>query len=161
MSLIVEVSNHGPLIIQTNYFASDLAAGGKVFVSVNAGAIRVLLPRARWGDLNEMRQAQYCVLSRGPWTLGDARPEYHTARLPAVVEGIEIMWEDHSDAPYALHLTPESFDMLPAAPEPGKEWLATVWLEKDGIPHKALERICHWRRVPQIPCLQPWGGEKS
>jgi hypothetical protein len=141
---VITVSNHGPLITATNYWQSALAPAGKVFCSVNAGAVRVLLPPARFGDLKDMRTAQYCVLSRGPWP---------AEREP---EGIEIMWEDNSDSPYALHLTPASFDMLPAEPERGKEWVVSVWIEKDGAPHKALERLCHWRRVERIPCLRAW-----
>lgn len=141
---MIQVSNHGPLITSTNYWNSDLATAGKVFCSVNAGAIRVLMPRSRWGDLNDMRASKYCVLSRGPW------PSERKS------EAVEIMWEDNSDAPYALHLTPESFDLLPAEPEAGREWICSVWTEKDGRPHKSLERICHWRRVDKIPCMRAW-----
>ena len=143
---LIEISNHGPLITATNYWQSDLAQAGKLICSVNAGAIRVLLPRSRYGDLNDMRPAAYCVLSRGPWP-AEGRPE-----------GIEIMWEDQSDAPYALHLTPESFvEALPGEPEAGREWVLSVWLAKDGKPHLAMQRVCHWRRVPRIPWLKPWG----
>jgi hypothetical protein len=149
MAQIISVQNHGPLIVASNYWASDLAAAGKLWVSVNAGAIRVLLPRARWSDVNDMRQAKYCVLSRGPWP-AEGQPE-----------GIEIMWEDGSDAPYALHLTPASFDVLPGEPEAGREWVLSVWTEKDGVPHKAIERICHWRRVAKIPSLAPWPAEEK
>jgi hypothetical protein len=142
--MLIQVSNHGPLITSTDYFSSELAQRGLVFCSVNAGAIRILLPRERWPDLNDMRQSKYCVLSRGPWP-GERKPE-----------AIEIMFEDHSGSPYALHLTPESFDMLPAEPPPGREWICTAWIEKDGAPHKSLERICHWRRVDKIPCMRAW-----
>jgi hypothetical protein len=31
---------------------------------------------------------------------------------------------------------------------------------KRGQPHKALERRCLWRRVPNIPWLKPWRAEK-
>ena len=141
---MIQISNHGPLILRSNYWDSELAREGKLFVSVNAGAIRVLLPPSLYGDLADMRAAPECVLSRGPW------PAEHQA------EGIEIMWDYGSDAPYALHLTPASFDLLPAEPEPAREWLLTVWVAKDGQPHKSMERRCHWRRVDRIPCLAPW-----
>lgn len=144
---IIQVSNHGPLILSTNYWDSELASSGKLFVSINAGAIRILLPPARYGDMAEMRTGKECVLSRGPWP---------AQRLP---EGIEIMFDDGSDSPYALHLSPESFDLLPAAPEPDREWVLTVWIAKDGKPHKAMERVCHWRRVERIPSLEPWEGK--
>ena len=140
----IHVTNDGPLIIATNYWDSELPRAGKIFVSVNAGAIRVLLPPARYGDLADMRAAQYCVLSRGPW------PE---ANCP---EGVEIMWEDGSYSPYALHLTPESFDMLPPQPAGGQEWVLSVWTAQDGRSHRAFERPCYWRRVERIPSLAPW-----
>jgi hypothetical protein len=115
-----------------------------------------------------MRAAPECVLSRGPWLDAEA-PDNLFA------EGIELMWDDGSDAPYALYLTPASFyesnspywphphiwegvDLLPAEPEAGREWLLTVWTAKDGKPHKSLERKCHWRRVPRIPWLKPWSA---
>ena len=141
---MIEIINHGAIILRSNYWESPLAERGLLFCSVNAGAIRVLMPAVRYGDLNDMRAAQYCVLSRGPWPAEKKQ------------DGIEIMWEDGSDSPYALHLTPESFDLLPAEPEAGREWVLTVYVAKDGIPHKALERRCHWRRVDRIPCLEPW-----
>jgi hypothetical protein len=145
--MLIQVSNDGPLITSTDYWTSDVASAGKVFVSVHAGAIRVLLPRDRWGDLYDMRAGKYCVLSRGPWP---------AERQP---EAIEIMWEDESESPYALYLTPESFDMLPGEADPGREWVCSVWIEKDGNPHKSLERICHWRRVAQLPYLKAWRTE--
>jgi hypothetical protein len=147
---MIQISNHGPLILSTNYWDSELAQAGKLFVSVNAGAIRVLLPPSRYGDLQDMRAGKACVLSRGPW------PEQQLA------EGIELMWDDGSEAPYALFLTPESFDMLPGEPQGGREWICAVYVAKDGRPHKSLERRCHWRRVERIPCLERgWNSMRS
>jgi hypothetical protein len=144
MAEMISIENHGPLLLRSNYWHSELAAKGKLWCSVNAGAIRVLLPPAMYGFLADMRTARECVLSRGPW------PEERAA------EGVEIMWDDGSDNPFALHLTPESFDLLPGEPEAGREWICSTWTAKDGKPHKALERICHWRRVERIPCMEPW-----
>lgn len=141
---MIKITNHGPLIVETNYWSTDLAAGGKIYCSTNAGAIRVLLPPALYGQLVDMRTCEYCILSRGPW------PEMRLA------EAVELLFEDHSDSPYTLHLAAESFDLLPAEPEAGREWVLSVWTAKDGKPHKAFERICHWRKVASIPCLQPW-----
>jgi len=69
------------------------------------------------------------------------------------------MFEDFSDSPYALHLTPESFDLLPAEPEAGRDWTLAVYVEKDGKPNKSLQPVCHWRRVPFIPFMKPWKEE--
>jgi hypothetical protein len=141
---MIEIHNHGPLVLSTNYWNAELARAGKLFVSVNAGAIRILLPPSRYPDLADMRAAKYCVLSRGPWPA-----EGHA-------EGVEIMFEDESQSPYCLHLTADSFDLLPAEPERGREWTLSAYTAKDGKPHRALDKLCHWRRVDKIPCMRAW-----
>lgn len=146
MSILTE--NHGPLILSSTYWGSELEAAGKFYVTCNAGAIRLLVPPAKRELIEAARQSRYAVLSRGPW--------------PAVAlpEAVEILFEDDSASPYALHLHPDSFDLLPGEPEAGKEWLVTLWDVKKGKPHKAVERRCHWRRVAKIPCLLPWEDPK-
>jgi hypothetical protein len=144
----LSVENHGPLIVATNYWDSELARAGKLFVSINAGTIRILLPAALYGVLSDMRAARECTLSRGRWPAERRK------------EAVEILFDDGSDSPFALHLTPESFDLLPAEPKPGREWVLAVWTLKDGQPHKSLERICHWRRVAKIPYLKAWEETK-
>jgi hypothetical protein len=141
---VILIENHGPLITATNYWDSELAHRGKLFVSVNAGAVRLLLPSAMYPVLADMRTAKECVLSRGPWPAERRQ------------EAVELLFDDGSDTPFALQLTPESFDLLPAEPEVGREWVCAVWIAKDGRPHKSLERVCHWRRVERIPWLKPW-----
>jgi hypothetical protein len=145
--MIIRIDNRGPLIVATNYWESELAKAGKIFCSVNAGAIRVLMPPLGYRHLDDMLGE--CVLSRGPW------PELD---LP---EAVEILWDDGSPDPFVLHLTPESFDVLPAQPEAHKEWVISVWVEFQGSlrPHKVLEQVCHWRRVEKIPCMLPWPKE--
>lgn len=142
MSEIV-IRNHGPLIVESNWWDSDMARAGMLYCSVNAGCIRLLVPDSRRRIIQEMRDAEYVVLSRGPWP------------IRGLGEAVELMFEDHGDQPYALQLGPESFDVLPAEPEPGREWVVAGWCTKRGRPHKHLERICHWRRVPRIPWCRP------
>lgn len=140
---IIETTNHGPLVVSSTYWGSEYDRAGKLYCSVNAGAIRVLLPGSLRRLIDECRGAEYAILSRGPW------PEQGLA------DAVEILWEDHSDSPFALHLSPESFDLLPAEPDPGQEWVIHLWDLKKGRPHLALQRRCHWRRVPRIPWLKP------
>lgn len=146
---VITIGSHGPLVVASNYWDSDLARGGKVYCSCNAGAVRVLLPPAMRPVVNELRAAEYAVLSRGPW------PDAGKA------EAVEILWEDHTDSPHAWHLSPESFDLLPAEPDAGREWVVSLWDTKKGCPHKCLERVCHWRRVARLPWLRPWEGRRG
>jgi hypothetical protein len=141
---VIVVSNHGPLILSSNFWESEYAAAGKLYVSVNAGTIRILVPQSNRELIAECRKAKYAILSRGPWP---------AAGLP---EAVEILLEDGSDSPYSLHLSPTSFDQLPAEPPEGREWLLTIWTLKSGRAHKSVERICHWRRVASLPWLKPW-----
>ena len=139
----LSVANDGQAITATNYWQSEIEAAGKFFLSVNAGAIRLLVPRSRVAMVEEVRGAEYAILSRGPWPAGGTD------------EAIEMLWEDHSDTPYSLHLTTASCDLLPAAPEPGRQWTLSVWTLQDRAPQKATEHVCHWRRVAQLPWLKP------
>lgn len=141
---VIRTENHGPLIVASTYWDSEQAKSGKVYVSVNAGAIRVMVPACARQVIEECRSSQYAILSRGPW------PEQ------GLQEAAEILWEDKSDSPYSMHLSVQSFDALPAEPPAGQEWVISLWDLKKGRPHKALERKCYWRRVPRIPWLKPW-----
>lgn len=143
---IIEIHNHGPLIVSSNYWESDLAAAGKLYCSCNAGAIRLLVPPSDRAAIPELRKAGEVILSRGPWP---------ARGLP---EAVELLFEDHSDSPWSYQLSPESFDLLPAEPSPGQEWVLSAWDQKRGRPHKAVERRCLWRRAPKIPWLKPWSN---
>jgi hypothetical protein len=144
---VLEIANDGPRIVATNYWDTGQAAAGKIYLSCNAGAVRMLLPPALGHYVPEMKTARYAILSRGPWpALG--RPE-----------AVEILWEDESDSPFAQQFSPESFDLLPAEPPPGRGWVISVWGPKQGRPQQLLERPCRWRRVKKIPCLKAWGQE--
>lgn len=141
---MITIINDGPLIASTNYWQSPLARAGKVYCSINAGTIRVLLPPAQVVALPDIRAAQYAVLSRGPW------PEMR------ILEAVEIMFEDGSESPYTLHLSAQSFDMFPGDPG-ASEWRLSVWIEGlTKAPELACYFTCYWRRVPRIPCLKPW-----
>lgn len=142
---MLTITNHGPLIVATNYWGSALERRGLVFVSTNAGAIRLLLPRAHEAAVAEMRSAAAVVVARGPW------PDEHLA------DAVEIMFDDGSPEPWVLHVGPESLDRLPLDDDAGRALICTVWVHRRGRPHKALEKPAWYRgRVPVLPWLRPW-----
>ena len=51
---MIETVNHGPLILSSTFWGSDYEQAGKLFVSVNAGAIRVMVPRSQRGMIEEL-----------------------------------------------------------------------------------------------------------
>jgi hypothetical protein len=134
-------------VVSSTYWGSEYDRPGKLYASCNAGTVRLLLPTAGPPDLvPAARGSEYAILSRGPWP---------AAALP---DAVEIVLEEHTDSPYALHLSPTSFDLLPAEPDPGREWELAFWELRDGTPHLAASLLCRWRRVPRLPWLRPWGG---
>jgi hypothetical protein len=62
-----EIHNDGPAIVSSNYWDTEFAKAGAVFLSVNAGAFRLLLPDSQIGALADMRTAGAVIVSRGPW----------------------------------------------------------------------------------------------
>jgi len=139
------IENDGQNIVSSNFWDTELNDAGKLFVSVNAGAIRVLVAGTKEAAIQDMETAKYCIVSRGPW------PEV------GVHDAIELMWDDESDCPFAVQLTPASCDLLPGEPTGGRTWICSSWILQDGRPTKVVERECHWRRVSRIPCLAPLG----
>ena len=133
---MLEIANHGPIITATNYWASEYAANGKMIVSPNAGVIRCLVPPRLYPTLGELRAAEYAIVSVDR-------------------EGIEILWEDHTQDPHAWHLLANRCLLVPGDPSPS-HWAIACWVERRGQPHKALERPCHWRRVAKLPCMERW-----
>lgn len=148
------IENNGPLIVSTSYWKTERAKLGLIFCSVNAGAIRMLLPKKLASDqriLDDMDTAKVCLLTRGVLKLPAA---------PPAEEGIELMWDDGSVSPFAIYLTAEAFDMLPAEPPPGgRSWMVTIWVEDEatGQPRHVRTFPCYWRRADRLPYLKPYG----
>jgi hypothetical protein len=139
------IKNHGGLIVETNYWQLPRDRGELLRVSINAGAFRLLLRPEAEAAIADMRTARECVVSRGPWPGA------------GLADALEILFDDASADPFALHLQVESFDRVPPDSDAGREWLLSVWTRprRGDAPHKALERIAFYRRVPSIPWLRP------
>lgn len=138
-------TNHGAMLLDSDYFGSEAEDSGKFMVSVNAGAVRLLWPRSRRREIDDMRPAQYVIITRGEWGAAPGGP----------ADGMELLWEDNGPAPYCLHMTATSvLDMWPGPPEAGREWVVTVWMWRKDEPAKILDRPAFWRAAA-IPCLTP------
>ena len=135
------VENNGQQITSSNYWGSDLDRAGTLYVSPNAGAIRLLLPRG-WEDaLNDMRTASHVIVSRGPMQSIDCT---------------ELLFDDGTQEPYAIQLDCRQWQHLPTAADATQEWTFTAWTSpRRGKPHCSLTRRCHYRIVPYLPWLKP------
>ena len=151
-----EIKNHGPLILSTDYWGSAMERAGKFYVSVNAGAFRLLVPATQEGLVPDMRAAKGCAVSRGRFhdTFG---LDHLVGTFREGADAIEILFDDLTTNPIALHFSPESFDRLPTAENAGREWVLSVWTQpRRNKPHKVMDRPCRYRLAAKIPDLRPW-----
>lgn len=134
---MITIQNDGQRIANTNYWQSPQAAKGYCYLSWNAGAARVLVPRAMEPHVTEMKTGEFVVISRGRFEGRDA---------------LELMFEDQSDAPYCLHIVAEQCDRVIPDTEQGAGFAVAVWTEAG----KQLELPGRYRTVDQLPCMQEW-----
>ena len=137
---MITIGNQGQRIASTDYWDSDHARAGYLYLSWNAGAARLLVPDSQKAVIREMKTSEHVIISRGPWTDQGGR------------EALELLFEDGSDAPFCMHLVAEQCDRLIPDTEQGGGFVVTVWTrggEKLRLPGK-------YRRVDSLPCLQPW-----
>ena len=137
------ISNYGEAIKETNFWESDHARAGYCYLSWNAGACRLLLPPMWESFLPDMSAAEYVIVSRGPWAPAGGH------------DALEILFEDHSDNPFVVHIGIEQTDRRLADDTSG--FLFTVWMRGAEI----LRRPGHYRRVARLPWLKPWRSAKS
>jgi hypothetical protein len=141
-SAAVVIVNDGPELSSTTYWDSAEAANGFAFLSYNAGALRLLVPPLLEHYLPGMtKHVREVVLTRG--------------RFEGVEGVVEVMFEDDSDTPFALHLDPRSIDHhWTARNERNGPYRFAVYTRDHG---KVAEFARCWlRRARQLPCLQPW-----
>ncbi len=145
---IITISNHGPLIVSSNFGRATMPGAAAVYLSTNAGCFGCCCRKIWHNNTPDMATGKHAIISRGPW------PD------KAKEDAIEILLDDAGRRVlFSLHCGPESvgpnaaFDTVA-----GKEWLFTVWTApRRGKPHKALERPAYYRRVEKLPWLKPLG----
>lgn len=137
---MIEIQNDGPKIVASNYWDSQAARDGYVYLSANAGSWRLLVP-SDWAGLAEMGESVEGVcITRGSYPrLGFA-------------DGVEILFDDKSDAPYCLHISTASIDRLP--PGSDREQRSII-IYGPGAVEIARHR-CLYRTRSTLPCLDPW-----
>lgn len=138
------VVNENRFIRSTNYWESELARQGVMYVAVNAGAFRLLLPDQSVTDLHEMRTGTSVVVSRGTWYTDHNAPQK---------DAFELLFEDGTDTPFSIHLTSEVVDRIPPEEDEGREDLIFLAYTRYGL---QLELPAKYRRVKRLPCLKPW-----
>lgn len=137
---MISVGNEGADITSTNYFESKHASLGLFYVSWNASTARILVPDSHRSEIPEMRTGRVCVISRG--------------KLKGV-DVLEFMFDDGSDAPYALYIDSRNVDRM--VKDDDKPFKVTAWTREG----RAAEWDGKYRVVKTLPCLAPWTKGKA
>lgn len=106
----ITIGNNGQEISKTNYWATEHAKKGLCFLSTNAGAIRLLVPEAARGYLEEMKTGKRITIEKS----------LHDSRC------VDIVFEDGTDMPFFLAIDKQQIDR---ALSPGKNVTFAVWTE--------------------------------
>jgi hypothetical protein len=111
------------------------------YLSINAGCFRLLLPSSLESALADMHLAKQVIVSRGPWPAARRR------------DAIEVLFDDATDEPYALHFGVEQIDRLPLDADAGKPCKFAVYTLGPKL-------ACYWsnaryRRSARLPDLSP------
>ncbi len=138
---IITFENDGQNILRTNYFDSPASKMGYVFLTINAGAFRLLVPDEMAKSLiAEVATAKEVIVSRGIW------------EVKGGIDALEIMFEDDSDNPFCFHISTKQVHTLPAVTDCNKQWLFAVYNSKG----KVAEYPCWYRIVEKLPCCEPY-----
>lgn len=141
----ITVDNDGPLLVRTNYWDSPLNRQGALYCSVNAGAIRLLVPKPLEHFIEEMRTGYEVLVTRGDWPKANRK------------DALELMWEDGSVAPFAIQLCPEQLDRLIPRENAGQQTACQVYVRGSaGTPLLTGEWPARFRVAKKIPCLHRW-----
>lgn len=145
MEDLIEVQNNGPELIHTNYWITKIARKGYLFLSINAGCFRLLVPPANESELKEMRTGEIALITRGAW------PKYGKA------DAIEILFEDFSDAPYCLYLSSEQCPTMPLDRDIDKQDQPPRWkLAIYTMNGKLFEMPARYRKADALPFMKQW-----
>lgn len=105
------IGNNGQEIAETNYWATEQAKKGLCLISTNAGAIRLLVPEATRGYLEEMKTGKCITIEES----------LHDSRC------VDIIFEDGTDMPFFLAIDKQQIDRVLS---PGKNLTFAVWTER-------------------------------
>ncbi len=142
---MITIQNDGPELVETNYWESEYARNGYVYLTINAGCFRLLVPDGKGIPVEDLKTGQVVLVTRGPW------PEMGRH------DALELLFEDYSDNPFCLHIVPEQVDRMPLDSDrdrPGQppKWTFAVYT-RGGKVHEAPAR---YRKAKKLPYMKEW-----
>ena len=134
-----EFINNQQDIVSTNYWQSSHAGQGYAYLSLNAGAVRLLIPDMLEDQIPDMtNNVELVIITEGKLKSKDA---------------VELLFEDHTDNPYVLHMQTAQMDRSFSSADRNKSFPLTIWT-KGG---KQAKLTAKYRQAKRLPYLKPWG----
>jgi hypothetical protein len=133
-----EIANNKKDIVSTNYFKSSRANEGLMFLTCSAGAFRLLMPDQHLHCLSELKRANSVIITRGKYESLDV---------------IEIMFEDETQQPVALHISCEQCDREFPTEDSQDVFEFSLWTRLQ----KEFSVECRYRYRENVPYLKKWG----
>jgi len=139
---LIMIGNDGQRIRCTNYWDTPAARAGLLWMTCNAGAVRLLLPPALEHAIPDLTKGvKHVIVSYG--------------NLKGAGLGVEWLAEDGSDAPYALHVKTNQIDRVSHVARGMLHRIQTsIWVGRNGEPTCVAEFPGYLRSVANLPCLQ-------
>jgi len=141
----ITTKNDGPELVETNFWDAEIGARHFAF-SVNAGCMRLLVPNCHKPSITDMIACEYVIAS----ILRKIRPG---------TISIELLFEDHTQTPFNIQMTPGAcLSLFPVAENSKIPRKLTIWTE--GL-CKVAELPIYSRNVPRLPWLKPLGWQPA
>jgi hypothetical protein len=115
------VLNDGQLITETNYWQTSFNESGYFYLSINAGAIRLLVPE-NFDEVFEFHTAEFVVV-----TFDDSTKK------------VSILFDDKSDCPYQITLSYPQVDRIPPYNDSGRKLPFIVYVK--GAENTPIENL--------------------
>jgi hypothetical protein len=136
---LIKIENDGVLIKSTDYWQTTHAKQGYFYLSINAGAFRLLIPPCMEDVIPQMQTGKTIVISHG--------------KYQGEKDAFEILFDDHSDSPFSVMVDALQADRKPELIDDKKQFQFLAYSES-GI---EIDTKCYFRFVKNIPCLKKWG----
>lgn len=145
----IVTENNGQLITSCTYWGCEREIKGGFYVTLNAGAVRLICPRSQESTITEMQTAREVIMTKG------LAPLLKKPIDDVAPQGIEIMFEDNTSYPFAMWLNLNQFESLPSEKNILGKLVFTVWKQSGISPQMVLKCPCYYRTASSLPCLKP------
>jgi hypothetical protein len=136
----ISIDNDGPELVSTNFWGTKYAEAGLYFLSTNAHAFRLLVPPNQEHHIPEMLSGVHeVILTRGMYVGRDS---------------IEVMFEDHSETPFCIHLETKMADRVWPPSDDGHQVMFMIYTAKGKVGEFSR---CFLRRTDEpLPYAAPY-----